>query len=237
MRPKSKDSSDSAPWDIYETILLDMDGTILDLAFDNYFWRELVPRCFARQHGVSDAQARDHIYASYAGKEGTLDWYCLDYWTAQLKMDLVALKAASSQRIRFLPGARDFLVTARRHNMRIVLVTNAHRQSLRIKSGVAGLATWFDELVTSHDFGRPKEHLEFWSDLQRGLGFNPATTLFVDDSIPVLDAALEFGIRSAVAVRRPDTRKPPKDVEGHHYVDGIGQWAAANVPDDKQPEL
>ncbi len=237
MQRKNKDTSDSAPWGMFETVLLDMDGTILDLAFDNYFWRELVPRCFARQQGVSEDQAREHIYASYAGKEGTLDWYCLDYWAAQLQMNLVALKAASSQRIRFLPGARDFLVTARRHPVRIVLVTNAHRHSLQIKSGVAGLAVWIDELVTSHDFGRPKEHPEFWSDLQTGLGFDPATTLFVDDSVPVLDAALAFGIGSAVAVRRPDTRKPPKDVADHHYVDGIGQWASPADPAGAKSDL
>ena len=31
-------------WRAIDTVLLDMDGTLLDLRFDNYFWLELVPR-------------------------------------------------------------------------------------------------------------------------------------------------------------------------------------------------
>jgi putative hydrolase of the HAD superfamily len=225
MQLKSKDVSETAPWESHDTLLLDMDGTILDLAFDDYFWRELVPRCFSRQHGVSAKEAEAQIFASYAGKEGTLDWYCLDYWAQQLKLDLVALKSASSQRIGFLPGARDFLVAARRHGMRIILVTNAHQDSLQIKAGVVGLWNWFDELVSSHDYGRPKEHREFWVALEASLGFDPGKALFVDDSLPVLDSALGYGIKTVVAVRHPDSLKSAKDVQDHFYVDRVGQWA------------
>ena len=96
-------------WRQYRTVLLDMDGTVLDLAFDHYFWRELVPRCFARARRRSHGTARDEVFERYARVEGRLEWYCLDYWTDELGLDLKALKVASSQRIRFLPGARDFL--------------------------------------------------------------------------------------------------------------------------------
>jgi len=225
MQQECKDVSHQKPWGRFETILLDMDGTILDLAYDNYYWRELVPRCFSREHGVTEAEARDRIFSLYAGREGTLDWYCLDYWADQLQLDLVALKSASSHRIRFLPGARNFLATASRENVRIVLVTNAHQHSLQIKAGVTGLTNWFDETVSSHDIGQPKERQEFWNKLELDLGFDPATTLFVDDSLPVLDAALEYGLSSAVAVRKPDTRKAGKDIQNHHYIDGLGHWA------------
>ena len=74
MQLKSKDVSETAPWESHDTLLLDMDGTILDLAFDDYFWRELVPRCFSRQHGVSakEAEAQAVSVRSRArGDEGT----------------------------------------------------------------------------------------------------------------------------------------------------------------------
>lgn len=224
MSSKLKRAGDDHSLDRFETILLDMDGTLLDLAFDNYFWRELVPEHFARQSSLTEDQARERIYDLYAGREGTLDWYCLNFWEDQLNMDLQALKLAASYRIQFLPGAREFLTRARDAGKRLVLVTNAHNHTLRIKNDKVQLDKWIDEFVCSHDLGLPKERLEFWHKLESLLGFNPATTLFVDDSLPVLDAALEYGLAGVVAIRQPSTEHPPKDTEDHHFVDGVHHW-------------
>jgi HAD superfamily hydrolase (TIGR01509 family) len=208
-------------WQHCDTILLDMDGTVLDLAFDNYFWRELVPRCYARAQRRSQAEARDEIYARYAGVQGRLEWYCLDHWTAELGLDLKSLKAASSQRIRFLPGAREFLVAAARSGKRLVLVTNAHGDTLDVKKGVAGLDRYFERFVTSHAVGFAKEQDEFWTRLESDLDLDRSRTLFVDDSEPVLDAAARFGIGEIVAVTRPDTRLPLKESGTHRGVPGV----------------
>ena len=40
-------------WENIETVLLDMDGTLLDLHFDNHFWLQHVPVCYAEKHGLS----------------------------------------------------------------------------------------------------------------------------------------------------------------------------------------
>jgi len=210
----------------FETILVDMDGTLLDLAFDNYFWRELVPRCMARVTGTDTGAARDSLYRKYARKEGSLDWYCLDYWTAELALDLRALKDASSHRIRYLPGAREFLSMMAARPARLVLVTNAHAHTLDVKRAVAGLDRYFDDLVCAHEFGVPKEHARFWPALQDRLDFDPAATLFIDDSEPVLDAAADFGLRGVVAVRRPDTRIPAREGGNHAAVESVAELVA-----------
>ncbi|MBS95253.1 MAG: haloacid dehalogenase [Chromatiales bacterium] len=201
-----------------------MDGTLLDLAFDNYFWRELIPRVIARRRNITEGRAREHVFELYADKEGTLDWYCLDFWGRQLELDLVELKTASSQRIRFLPGAREFLQMARDSGKRLVLVTNAHQENLNMKKDVAGLTLWIDEFVSSHDIGAPKEKRVFWERLQAGLGFDPAAALFVDDSQAVLDAAAAFGIGSVIGIRCPDSRMPGRDTGRHPSIDSIAEW-------------
>jgi len=208
-------------WQQYETILLDMDGTVLDLAFDNYFWRELVPRCMARKRQQSHERVRTELFELYARKEGSLDWYCLDYWTSELDLDLKALKNASSQRIAFLPGARKFLETLAGWQKRTVLVTNAHSHSLEIKKGVTSLEQYFQLLISSHEFGFAKEQKEFWPLLRSRIDFDPATTLFIDDSLSVLDEAATFGIHGIVAVTRPDTSALVKDSGIYRGVTGV----------------
>jgi HAD superfamily hydrolase (TIGR01509 family) len=208
-------------WQRYQTILLDMDGTVLDLAFDNYFWRELVPRCLARARRVTPERAREDIFELYAGKEGSLDWYCLDYWSRELDLDLRALKIASSHRIGFLPGAREFLVKLAASGKHVALVTNAHSHTLAVKKDVAGLSRYFECFVSAHDFGYAKEQPEFWPQLESQLGFDLEATLFIDDSLPVLDAAAAFGLGEVVAVTRPDTRMPDKHPGTHRSVPGL----------------
>lgn len=212
-------------WQKYQTILLDMDGTILDLAYDNYFWQELVPRCLARERNAGLAEVRTELFAHFARKQGSLDWYCLDYWSAELSLDLRALKSASSHRVRYLPGAVDFLRTLQATGKPVALVTNAHGHTLEIKKGVAGLGRWIETFVSSHEFGAPKESSVFWAGARQRLGFDPATTLFIDDSLPVLDAAAASGIGGVLAVTRPDTRQPARVIDRHASVTGLSELA------------
>ena len=93
------------------------------------------------------------------------------------------------------------------------------------KSVLFRLERWFDRFVSSHDFGVPKERQEFWHQLEEHLGFERDETLFVDDSIPVLNAARQFGLGGVLAIRSPMLGEPPKDTEDHHAVDSIGSLA------------
>ena len=46
-------------------------------------------------------------------------------------------------------------------------------------------------------------------------------TLVVDDSLPVLRAAHAWGIGRVVAIRRPDTTRPAREVTDFHAVDAL----------------
>ena len=212
-----------ADWDAVTTVCLDMDGTVLDLSFDNLFWLDALPRRWGEKHGVPADQAIPQLHARFDAKRGTLDWYCIDHWSEQLDFDIAALKAEMHGHIRYLPGALEFLDAVRARGKRLLLTTNAHPISLGVKNGVAGLERHFDELVSSHEFGVPKEQARFWTLLASSHGVDPASTLFVDDSAAVLEAARQAGVGQVYQVLLPDSTQPLRaPLPGFAGIRGLG---------------
>jgi putative hydrolase of the HAD superfamily len=199
-------------WDDIDSVLLDMDGTLLDLNFDTYFWSEHVPQRFAEKNGIALAQAKDQLYPRFHAVTGTMDWYCLDYWTRELGLDIALLKEEVDHLIAVHPRVPEFLERLRGAGKRVVLVTNAHMKSLDLKMERTQLAGHFDAIVCSHEFRLPKENLDFWDRMQQREPFAPQRTLLVDDSLPVLRSARHYGIGHLRAVSRPDSRQPPREV-------------------------
>lgn len=214
------------PWQDVDTVLLDMDGTLLDLAFDNYFWLELVPARYAELHGLDAEEARRRITLRYQSVIGSLDWYCIDYWSRELELDIAAMKWSQRHLISYLPGARTFLSALRERGKPFSIVTNAHPGTIRVKTAETRLHTLVDEVVCSHDLGAPKENVAFWEALQRRQPFDPERTLLVEDSLPVLTAAKQYGLRYTVAIRRPDSRQPTRIIEGFPSVEGVEDLVA-----------
>lgn len=199
-------------WDTVDTLLLDMDGTLLDLHYDNHFWLEHVPRRYAEAHGLPYETARQELMARYKKAEGTLDWYCVDYWTRELGLDIPMLKEEVDHLIAVHPHVLEFLHAVRALSKRVVLVTNAHGKAIDLKLRRTPLGGHFDTIVCSHDLCVPKEHAGFWQKLQALHPFDKRRALLVDDSLPVLRAARAHGVAQLLAVRRPDSRLPEKDV-------------------------
>ena len=217
-------------WSAIDTVLLDMDGTLLDLRFDNWFWQELIPRRYAAAKGLDLEETRRVLAPWFTEVRGTLQWYCIEYWSRLLELDIGGIKREALARVGFLPGAREFLSRLKGSGKRVVLVTNAHPATLAIKNeGVAlknggvALSGYFHACYSTHPFDFPKESAGFWPRLAAEEGFEPQRTLFVDDSLSVLDAARDFGIAWLRAVRRPDSGLPPQATGEYVGVDGVGE--------------
>lgn len=210
-------------WDEVEWVLLDMDGTILDLAFDNYFWRELVPQRYAEKNGLSLTEAIGLLEPQFLAVQHTLPWYCTDYWSQTTGLDMAGLKREIRHRIGAIPGAEGFLQAVRDSGRQLWLATNAHGDSWRLKLAETGLGDYFHQIISSHDYGFPKEDARFWQALQSQHPFQPARSLFADDSLPVLTAARDYGIGQVVGIRRPDSTAPERRLEGWTSVAALAE--------------
>jgi len=208
-------------WSGIDTVLLDLDGTLLDLRFDNWFWREHVPGHYGRANGLDAGEAWAVLEPKFRAVMGTMNWYCIDYWSRELDLDIPLLKRAVRHEVRFLPGAEEFLLKLATTGKRRVLITNSHPETLAIKSEHVPLAAHFDASYSSHRFEVPKEDPAFWARFRAHEPFEPARTLIVDDSPLVLESARRYGIAWLRAVRRPDSGRPPNEINGFAAVDRV----------------
>lgn len=198
-------------WSSLDTVFLDMDGTLLDLHFDSHFWLTHLPRRYAELKSMSHEDARAHIIPMIESEKGSLKWYCVDYWSDRLDVDITALKREVSDRIAYRPHAESFMAAIRASGRRSVIVTNCHPKPLALKLERTGLDRHVDRVLSTHNFGRPKEDLQFWQELARIEPFEPARTLMVDDSLPVLDSARRAGIAHLLAILAPDSQAPTRE--------------------------
>lgn len=207
-------------WDLIDTVMLDMDGTLLDLHFDNYFWLDHLPQRYAEIHGVDLASAQRKLSENISQHEGTLQWYCLEFWSKTLDVDIASLKAEVKHKIQIRPHVQDFLQRLRQHRKKLLLVTNAHPQSVSLKMDVTQIDRWLDIVVSSHEFNEPKESQLFWQQLQAREHFDPERTLFIDDTVRILDSAKKFGIKHLLGIHQPDSQQERRMAQYpaiHHF--------------------
>ncbi|WP_286240453.1 GMP/IMP nucleotidase [Neptuniibacter halophilus] len=210
-------------WQQIETVLLDMDGTLLDLHFDTFFWLEHLPLRYAQIHAMAPDEARRWLHERIIEQQGSLNWYCLDYWTRELKVPITELKHEIADKIAFRPHVQDFLAALREKGIRTVIVTNAHQDSLALKIQKTGLDQLVDRVICSHDFGLPKEDQAFWQQLQQVEPFNPEHTLLVDDSLSVLESARGYGIHYLLSIYQPDSQQPKREIEAFAAIEHFNE--------------
>ncbi|HWR57662.1 MAG TPA: HAD-IA family hydrolase [Thermodesulfovibrionales bacterium] len=193
-----------------KSVLLDMDGTLLDKYFDDYFWEHLVPEKYSEKHKMTFGRAKEELMKKYRRHEGTLNWTDIDFWSRELNLDIPALKEQIKHMIEVHPHVEDFLKRLKAHRKKIFLVTNAHIKVLDLKMKKTNIGRYFDTCITSFEIGHPKEDIRFWQKAQDRLRFDKDSSLFIDDTEEILKTARTFGIRYIAYKAGATSKKHPE---------------------------
>ncbi|MFO1426339.1 MAG: HAD-IA family hydrolase [Steroidobacteraceae bacterium] len=144
---------------------------------------------------MSIPEAQAALAPRFRELQGTLSWYSIDFWSRELGIDVLALHHEEQARVAWLPGARGFLETLRARGKRLVLLTNSHPSILAIKHERTRVLR---QRIPRTFPDAPKEHPDFWRRARAAVGFDPARSIFVDDSPAVLHAAIAAGIAGSM---------------------------------------
>ncbi len=215
-------------WQNVDTVLLDMDGTLLDLHFDNFFWQEHLPQRYAEIKGLDPQVTRNEIQHHTNSIRGSLNWYSTDYWSDFLGVDVVRLKHEISHRVAIRPYCIEFLDALREAGKDVVMVTNAHQDSLALKMEITLLTEKFHSMITVHEFSLPKENPKCWDEVNKRHPFDREKTLLVDDNLAVLESARRYGIRGLLAIQQPDSQRPQQVIEGFDAIDHFDEILPVN---------
>ena len=197
-------------WDKVECVFLDMDGTLLDLNYDNHVWNDLFPAAYAKQQRISVDEAKAFLLNHMRDIRGTIDFYNIDYWADLTRLDMIALHSQATRLLNYRAGAEAFLHWLRAQGIKTVIATNAHRASIAIKDAHTQICAAVDHVVSSHDFGVPKESIGFWQTLFHQHAHTPGACVCVDDNEPVLEAAQRSGMGHVLGINTPDSQRPSR---------------------------
>lgn len=216
------------------TIIFDMDGTLLDLAYDDFIWNELLPQRYAQTHACSLAKSTQILTEFYQQHNHTLNWYSSKFWTAKIGVDVLAMQIEHQHRVAYRLGCLELLGYLKAHGYPCWLATNADCAGLAFKLKKMGLAAYFDVIVSSETLGHAKEELEFWHTLHQKHPFSIHHCYFIDDTEKVLNSAKKFGIQHLFSIAQPSSKRAARLASSHPMLNQLTDLIAYLKENEEQ---
>ena len=191
---------------VMKNFLIDLDGVILNLDYDNFFWQKHIPKVYAELHKISFKDACLVTKQIFNYKRKTKDWYDIDYWSNMLNVDIKKEKEDNIEKIDIMKGAVEFLESLVKKNKNLFLITNAHEKTLKIKLKKYNIKKYFKDIICSHQLSYIKEEIQFWYILKNKLNISFKNSVLIEDTLDNLIAAHSAGLENLIYISKEESK-------------------------------
>jgi len=216
------------------TVLFDLDGTLIDsvrLILDSYHHT-------LASHGLPPRSDEEWLrgvgtplttqFAEWRDDRGTLEAMIATYREYNLKHH--------DRMVTVYPGVVEAVRRIREAGARTGLVTSKNRLGALRGLTLVRLETMMDVLVCADEVTNPKPHPEPVEKAVAMLGADPATTVYVGDSIHDMQSGRAAGVRTVAALWGPFGRSHLEGAKPDCWVETPAELAELVVESVKSEE-
>ena len=199
-----------------QTILFDLDGTLIDsvrLILDSYHHT-------LAQHGIPARSDEDWLkgvgtpltvqFAEWRDSPEQLEALIATYREYNLKHH--------DRMVTVYPGVVEAVREIKAAGRQTGLVTSKNRQGALRGLKLVGLEALMDVLVCADEVTNPKPHPEPVEKAVALLGANPATTVYVGDSVHDMHSGRAAGVKTAAALWGPFGRESLESASPDYWL-------------------
>ena len=201
-----------------EVISFDLDGTLVDDAFDRAIWFQEIPARYAAKHGLALEEAKARVVAEYQALEGHPRWTDMGFWFDRFGLgDWREAAASRAHLIRLYPETLDVLghLQAR---YTLILITQAEHKFYRLKLRVSGLGAYFQRIFAMPEhFRQLAKDAQAYEGVLARMGLAAGEMLHVGDH-PVQDYEVPRSVGIAALLLDRQGRR-----RGAHVIHDLGE--------------
>ena len=188
-------------------ISFDVDGTLVDLEYNDLIWFKEIPELVARKKNISFEESLKLVKEEYTKLgERNLNWYDINYWISYFSLEISPNKIFEKyeSQVKIFPEAIPLLEELRK-NFILIVITAMPREFLIPK--MKKLEKYFKFSFSALSDFKELKNSEIYSKISKSLNVHPEQILHVGDHWEFDYLAAQKAGMNAIYLDRSNTKK------------------------------